>query len=316
MLKTWFPIISWFSLQIEIEFRTFVFGPPAAGDEIVFLCLGRDQKLVIKTSIIIYQIQTDYRYRNWTDFQLSSCEILQATRLHSSRGHAARFTFRVGLPCTQSSYALDAESCVHTETSNSPDIDVLTCEEDIRMDAICCDWYYVSTQAQRIRLFLLWLDNTIFDSGRSCWTTTELQQALKLLICSSALASFFLSLALIDLNPCWLRAIIFDNDGTLASSLVPHVEFCHRMNEKHGCGLDLPLTDDLEGMRRYGQSRIRSRGICVCACLLTIAPGERMGKRIFRRRQFGEKAVVSIQSVCVEDVRGWRDTHCREKEIQ
>lgn len=81
MLKTWFPIISWFSLQIEIEFRTFVFGPPAAGDEIVFLCLGRDQKLIIKTSIIIYQIQQIIGTETEPIF---NCRRAKSYRLHDS----------------------------------------------------------------------------------------------------------------------------------------------------------------------------------------------------------------------------------------
>lgn len=43
--------------------------------------------------------------------------------------------------------------------------------------------------------------------------------------------------------------IVFDNDGTLADSLPPHIEFLHRMNAKHQLDLHLPPVDDLAGCR-------------------------------------------------------------------
>jgi phosphoglycolate phosphatase len=44
-------------------------------------------------------------------------------------------------------------------------------------------------------------------------------------------------------------AILFDADGTLVDSLPPHVDFCHAMNVKHGCGLSLPPSSDVARCR-------------------------------------------------------------------
>lgn len=41
------------------------------------------------------------------------------------------------------------------------------------------------------------------------------------------------------LTPC-RSLVIFDNDGTLADSLPPHVAFCRRMNEQHKSATPFP----------------------------------------------------------------------------
>lgn len=47
-----------------------------------------------------------------------------------------------------------------------------------------------------------------------------------------------------------VKVVLFDFDGPLANSLMPHINFCRRMSEKHSLGLALPMPDNLPACRQ------------------------------------------------------------------